>query len=128
VSNIPENLLYSKDHEWVLVNGNTVKVGITDYAQDSLGDVVFVELAQEGDSIVKGDVFGTVESVKAASDIFAPISGKVVNVNQELFDRPELVNESPYQEAWMIEVEIEDKMELEELLEPEQYEELLKGD
>jgi glycine cleavage system H protein len=128
MSNIPENLLYSDDHEWVLVNKNTVKVGITDHAQDSLGDVVFVELPQVGDSIAKGDIFGTVESVKAASDIYAPVSGKVVNVNQELFDRPELVNESPYEEAWMIEVEIDDKSELKELLGPEQYEELLKGD
>ncbi len=128
MSNIPENLLYSKDHEWVLVNGNTAKVGITDYAQESLGDVVFVELPQVDDSFAKGDILGTVESVKAASDIYAPLSGRVVNVNQELFDRPELVNESPYGEAWMVEVEIYDKSELEDLLDPEQYEELLKGD
>lgn len=128
MSNIPENLLYSKDHEWVLVNGNTAKVGITDYAQESLGDVVFVELPQVDDSFAKGDILGTVESVKAASDIYAPLSGRVVNVNQELFDRSELVNESPYGEAWMVEVEIYDKSELEDLLDPEQYEELLKGD
>lgn len=116
-------LRYSKDHEWVRVEGNRAYVGITDHAQDALGDIVFVELPEEGVDISVGDVLGAVESVKAASDIYAPVSGTVVKVNEELEDAPEMINEDPY-EAWIAVLEISDPSELEHLLSAEEYEKL----
>lgn len=124
---IREGLYYTKDHEWVRVEGNRAYVGITDYAQDSLGSIVYVELPAEGKDLSKGEVLGVVESVKAASDIFAPISGTVVEVNEALADNPELINESPY-ENYMAVLSFENKDELNELLSPAQYEELTKGE
>jgi len=124
---IREGLYYSKDHEWVRVEGNRAYVGITDYAQDSLGSIVYVELPTEGKKLSKGEVLGVVESVKAASDIFAPISGTVVEVNQALADSPELINESPY-ENYIAVLSFEKTDELDELLSPEQYKELTKGE
>jgi len=124
---IREGLYYSKDHEWVRVEGNRAYVGITDYAQDSLGSIVYVELPTEGKELSKGEVLGVVESVKAASDIFAPISGTVVEVNQALADSPELINESPY-ENYIAVLSFEKTDELDELLSPEQYKELTKGE
>lgn len=128
MSNIPKDLQYTKEHEWILIEGNQGKVGITDYAQDSLGDVVYVELPEVGDKVTKDETFGSVESVKAASDLFSPVSGTVVKVNEALEDSPELVNQSPYDEAWMIVVELDDQEELEDLLTPGEYEEILEGE
>ena len=120
----PENLKYSEDHEWVKTEGNTVTIGITEFAQSELGDIVFVELPEEGDDITKGESFGSVESVKTVSELYAPLSGKVVKVNEELEDSPELVNESPYDSAWMVKVELSDESELEELMDASAYEEM----
>ncbi len=122
----PEELRYTREHEWVLVEDDTALVGITDYAQDALGDVVFLELPEEGMDLKQGDIFGVVESVKAVSDIYAPVSGKVVEVNKDLVDQPEIINEDPYGEAWMIRLEIEDPSELDELLTAEEYEKFLE--
>lgn len=126
MSNVPKYLKYSREHEWIKVDGNTGVVGITDFAQKSLGDIVFIELPGVGDEITAGDTFGVVESVKAASDLYAPVSGKVIEVNEEVLDSPQLVNEDPYGKGWMIKVEITNEAELEELLSPEDYEKLLE--
>lgn len=115
------NLLYTKDHEWIRVEGNKAYIGITDHAQKLLGDIVFIELPEEGTEFSKGDAFGVVESVKAASDIYVPVSGNIVEFNEEIVDSPEVVNEKPY-ESWMIAVELQDESELKELLSPEEYE------
>jgi glycine cleavage system H protein len=128
MSHIPTDLKYTEEHEWISLEGKLGKIGITDHAQDALGDVVYVELPEVGDKVVKGEAFGSVESVKAASDLFAPVSGTVVEVNEELDDSPELVNKSPYDDGWMIVVEVEDESELEELLTPEEYEEQVEGE
>ncbi|WP_042142931.1 glycine cleavage system protein GcvH [Paucisalibacillus sp. EB02] len=125
---LPNGLLYSKEHEWVKKEGNTVRIGITDFAQDELGDIVFVELPEVGDEISVDEPFGSVESVKTVSELYAPISGKVVEVNSDLEDSPELVNESPYENAWMIVVELSNESELDELLSPEAYKELIEQD
>ncbi len=117
---LPE-LKYSKEHEWVKVEGDRAYIGITDHAQDALGDIVFVELPEVGDEIEAGAILGTVESVKAASDIYAPVSGRVVEVNEELEDSPEKINEAPY-EAWIAILEMSDPSVLEELMSAEDYE------
>ena len=124
MSEVPEDLSYTKDHEWVLVedNGN-VKIGITDYAQDSLSDVVFVELPDVGDDFSKDDAMAVAESVKAASDIYAPISGKIVAINEKLEESPELVNESPYDFGWM--VIMEPQGEITDLLDANSYRETI---
>ena len=119
--NFPEDLQYTRDHEWARIQGNRVTVGITDFAQDSLGDVVYVELPDTGDVVKKGEAFGVVESTKAVSDLFAPISGKVVEVNAPLVDAPETVNEDPYEEGWMNVIEAADPKELAELLDGAAY-------
>ncbi|ARC84611.1 glycine cleavage system H protein [Clostridium argentinense CDC 2741] len=116
-----DNLLYTKNHEWIRVEGNKAYIGITDYAQRLLGDIVFIELPEEGTEFSKGDAFGVVESVKAASDIYIPVSGNVVEFNEEIIDSPETVNENAY-ESWMIAVELQDESELKELLSPKEYE------
>ncbi|RKL64438.1 glycine cleavage system protein GcvH [Thermoanaerobacteraceae bacterium SP2] len=128
MSKIPKKLLYTEEHEWILVEGSRGTIGITDHAQEALGDVVYVDLPKVGDKVVKGETFGTVESVKAASDIYAPVSGTVVEVNEALKDNPELINKSPYEDAWMIVVELDDESELDELLSPEDYENILEGE
>ncbi|RME73318.1 MAG: glycine cleavage system protein GcvH [Verrucomicrobia bacterium] len=121
--NVPANLLYTREHEWVRkVDDNTVVVGITDYAQESLGDVTYVELPAVGDAVEKGATFGVVESVKAASDLYAPVSGEVVEINETLTDAPETVNSDPYEAAWMITIRLDNPAELDELLSPEAYE------
>ncbi|SIS96031.1 glycine cleavage system protein GcvH [Alicyclobacillus vulcanalis] len=119
--NIPDGLKYSREHEWVRVEGSRAYVGITDFAQDELGDIVYVELPEVGAEVKAGDTFGTVESVKTVSDLYAPVSGRVVEVNEALAAAPEKVNESPYDEAWMIVVEMADPAELEALLDAEAY-------
>ena len=123
--NFPEGLKFSKEHEWVLVDGEVALVGITEYAQEELGDVVYVELPEVGEKITKDDPFGSVESVKAVSDLFAPVSGTVVEVNDSLPDGPEVVNEDPYGDGWMIKVKMTDKEELKDLLDPEEYTEYI---
>ncbi|MBT2679014.1 glycine cleavage system protein GcvH [Mesobacillus sp. AQ2] len=124
--NTPKDLRYSAEHEWVKVEGEKVRVGITDFAQSELGDIVFVELPEVGDEITLDQPFGSVESVKTVSELYAPVSGKVVEINEELNDSPEFVNESPYEKAWMITVELTDSSEVEKLMTPEQYEEMIK--
>ncbi len=119
--NIPENLKYTKDHEWIKIDGDTAIVGVTDFAQQQLGDVVFVEVETEGESLKKGDVFGTIEAVKTVSDMYMPIAGEVAEFNSKLEDAPETVNEDPYGEGWMIKVKIENEDELNDLLSPEDY-------
>ncbi|MBD37340.1 MAG: glycine cleavage system protein H [Opitutae bacterium] len=121
MSNIPENLLYTDDHEWILKESEQCfSVGITDYAQDSLGDVTFVEVPEVGTELSKGDVFGVVESVKAASDLFMPVSGEIVEVNEDLNDSPELINDAPYEGGWIIKVKISDT-DQSHLLSPDEY-------
>ena len=121
MSNIPENLLYTDDHEWILKESEQCfSVGITDYAQDSLGDVTFVEVPEVGTEFSKGDVFGVVESVKAASDLFMPVSGEIVEVNEDLNDSPELINDAPYEGGWIIKVKISDS-DHSHLLSPDDY-------
>ena len=118
----PDDRRYLDSHEWALQDDGVVRIGISDFAQDELGDVVFVEFPEEGDAIAAGDAFGVVESIKAVSDLYAPVSGTVVARNEALFDTPELVNEGPYGEGWMLEVEPDDEDELAELLDASEYE------
>ena len=118
---VPDNLLYTQEHEWIRVDGNNAIVGITQFAQDQLGDIVFVELPEVGTVIEKEPPFGVVESVKTVSDLYAPVSGTVKAVNQELESSPEQVNNAPYGSGWIIEIEISDKNELEKLMSPEKY-------
>lgn len=122
----PEGLKYSKEHEWVLVEDDVAIIGITEFAQDELGDIVYVELPEEGEKISKDDPFGSVESVKAVSDIFAPISGTVVEVNDALPESPETINEDPYGDGWLIKVHMSDKDELKDLLNPDDYAEFIE--
>ena len=121
----PKDLRYSEEHEWVKLEDGKVRIGISHFAQSELGDIVFVELPQVGDEIKTDDPFGSVESVKTVSELYAPISGTVVEVNADLEDSPEFVNESPYEKAWMIIVEPADASELENLMTAEQYEEMI---
>ena len=122
----PKDLRYSEEHEWVKLEDGKVRIGITHFAQSELGDIVFVELPQVGDDIKTDDPFGSVESVKTVSELYAPVSGKVVEVNADLEDNPEFVNESPYDKAWMIVVELSDASEIEKLMTAEQYEEMIQ--
>lgn len=121
MSNIPDGLKYSKEHEWVKADGDTVTLGITDHAQSQLGDVVFLELPEVGRTLAKDEAFGVVESVKAVSDLYAPIAGEVVEVNSELVDAPEKVNESPYDDAWMVKMKAADAGEVDALLDAAAY-------
>ena len=123
--NTPNELRYTKEHEWVKVEGNTAVIGISDFAQHELGDIVFVELPEVGDEVALDQPFGSVESVKTVSELYAPVTGTVVAVNEELSDSPELVNESPYETAWMIKVELSNPSEVEQLLTAEAYTELI---
>ena len=128
MANVPEDLHYSKDHEWVRVDGNIAIVGITDYAQDSLGDVVYVELPKVGDEFAANDSFGSVESVKAVSEIFTPIAGKVAEVNDSLSDEPERVNKDPYGDGWMIKMLMSKSGEVDSLLTAAEYEDFTKAE
>ncbi len=125
--NLPEDVRYTNDHEWAKAVGETIKVGVSDYAQDQLGDIVYVELPPVGDSFDAGDEFGTLESVKAVSELYVPISGEIVAVNEKLEDTPELLNENPY-EAWIIEVRPNEMQDIEKLLDRTAYLEVLKGE
>lgn len=123
--NTPEDLKYTKDHEWVKVEGDTATIGITDFAQGELGDIVFVEIETEGETLDNEEVFGTVEAVKTVSDLFMPVAGEVLEFNSSLEDNPALVNEDPYGEGWMIKVKVSDADELDALLSAAQYQELI---
>lgn len=118
---LPEDLKYTREHEWVAIEGSVATIGITDHAQEQLGDVVFVELPGVGDRIEKADAFGVVESTKAVSDVYAPLSGEVSEVNDDLPDNPELINEDPYGDGWMVKVTIGDKADLEDLMTADEY-------
>jgi glycine cleavage system H protein len=124
----PTELKYSKEHEWVRVEGNKAYIGITYFAQSELGDIVFVELPSIGDEIDQNSSFGSVESVKTVSELYAPVSGKVLEVNAELEDSPELVNDSPYEKAWMIVVELADPSQVDGLMSADEYESMVKED
>lgn len=121
MTKINDDLLYTEDDEWIRVEGEEATVGISDYAQNSLSDIVYLELPSVGDTFGKGDSFGVVESVKAAADLYMPVSGEVVAVNEALVDRPELVNEDPYGEAWMVRVRLTDTSELDGLMDADAY-------
>jgi len=120
--NVPQDLHFLDSHEWVQVDDGTARIGISDFAQDELGDVVFVDLPSEGDELAAEEDFGVVESIKAVSDIYAPVSGTVTAVNDDLVDAPELINEAPYGDGWLIEVDLADESELDDLLSAESYE------
>jgi glycine cleavage system H protein len=122
----PVGLKYSKEHEWVLVEGSMATIGITEYAQEELGDIVYVELPEVGEKVVKDDPFGAVESVKAVSDVYAPVSGTVLEINDVLPDNPETINDDPYGDGWMIRVELTDKDDLKDLMDAEEYAEYVQ--
>lgn len=125
MSNIPENLRYSKDHEWVSVDGETATIGITDYAQHALGDVVYIDMPRVGDKFATHEAFGSVESVKAVSEIFTPVAGEVVEVNDGINDTPEAVNKNPYSDGWMVKVKMDNPGEADAMLSAVEYEEYL---
>jgi glycine cleavage system H protein len=127
MSNIPENLRYSKDHEWVLVEGDIATIGITDYAQHSLGDVVYIDMPRVGDKLNTHESFGSVESVKAVSEIFTPVAGEISEVNDGLNDTPEAVNAEPYDDGWMIKIKMDNPLEADGLLSAAEYEEYLEA-
>lgn len=122
---IPDNIKYTKDHEWVLVEGNVCTIGITDYAQGELGDVVFVDIDSDLADISKGESFGTIEAVKTVSDLFAPFSGKVIEINKKLVELPEIVNSDPFGEGWMIKAELKNPADLKDLLDANAYRSLI---
>ncbi|MEW9501950.1 glycine cleavage system protein GcvH [Jeotgalibacillus marinus] len=124
----PKELRYSEEHEWVKEEDNKVRIGITAFAQSELGDIVFVELPEVGDELKADEPFGSVESVKTVSELYAPVSGKVVEVNEDLSDSPEFVNESPYEKAWMVTVELNNTDELDSLMTAEKYDEMINED
>lgn len=128
MAKIPDDLHYSKDHEWVRVDGNVATVGITDYAQDSLGDVVYVELPKVGDDFAANESFGSVESVKAVSEVFSPVSGEIVGINEALADTPEKVNQDPYGDGWMIRVQMSNSGEVDSMLTAAEYEDFTKAE
>ncbi|MFZ1288827.1 MAG: glycine cleavage system protein GcvH [Melioribacteraceae bacterium] len=119
--NIPSDLKYTKDHEWIKVEGNEAKIGITEYAQGELGDIVFVDISADLSEITKGEPFGTIEAVKTVSDLFAPCNGKIIEINSKLEDKPELINNDPYGEGWIMKVEIASTNDLEDLLDSISY-------
>jgi glycine cleavage system H protein len=125
--NIPENLKYTKDHEWIKVEGDTAIVGITDFAQKELGDIVFVEVETEGETLDKEETFGTIEAVKTVSDMFMPVGGEVLEFNTNLEDTPELINTDPYGEGWIIKIKIADSNQLNDLLSAEDYKNQVEG-
>jgi len=124
--NFPENLKYTKDHEWIRAEGNTGYIGITDFAQSELGDVVYVDIDPGLTEIIKGNTFGTIEAVKTVSDLYAPCSGRVLEINKELTNTPEDINNDPYGKGWMIKIEIKDMNELNDLLSLEEYKKIIE--
>ena len=125
--NLPEDVRYTKDHEWARQKGDVIQIGITDFAQDQLGDIVFVELPEPGDRFESGDEFGTVESVKAVSELFMPMSAEVTAINETLEDSPELVNNAPYTEGWMLEFKASDPAQFDQMMDRAAYLDMLKG-
>ncbi len=125
--NVPDGLLYTKEHEWIRIDDHLGTIGITDYAQDALGDVTFVELPKVGDSIRQFEAFSSVESVKAVSDVYAPMSGKIIKVNDGLMESPELINQSPYDKGWIVVIEISDENEKKNLMTASEYRKYLEG-
>ena len=125
---IPQGLRYSKEHEWVATEDSVATIGVTDYAQDQLGEIVYIELPSVGDKVSKDDPFGVIESVKAVSDIFAPVSGTVTEVNQELAESPEMINEDPYGDGWLIKIRISDGAELDDLMDNDEYQEIIAAE
>ncbi|MGQ7868259.1 glycine cleavage system protein GcvH [Sunxiuqinia sp. sy24] len=125
--NLPENLKYTKEHEWVRVEENVVYVGITDFAQGELGDIVFVEVETEGEELDKAETFGTVEAVKTVSDLFMPVGGKVLEFNTELEDEPELINKDPYGKGWLVKIEVTDTTDLDDLMDAAAYQAMLEA-
>lgn len=123
--NVPDNLKYTKDHEWVRLEGEFAYVGITDFAQSELGDIVFIEIETEGETFDKDEVFGSIEAVKTVSDLFMPLGGEIIEVNPELDSSPDLVNKDPFGKGWMIKLKVADSAEVDELLSPEVYTKLL---
>ena len=117
----PTNLNYTEDHEWIRVEGNSATIGITGFAVSELGDIVFIEIETQGETLAKGDTFGTVEAVKTVSDLFMPVGGEIVEINPELSDNPELVNEDPYGKGWLIKINVSDNSEIESLMNSEKY-------
>jgi glycine cleavage system H protein len=124
----PDNYKYTKEHEWVLIEGDTATIGITDHAQSQLGDIVYVELPEAEESFGSGDEFGSVESVKAVAEVYMPISGEVLEVNEALEDQPELVNKDPHDDGWLIKIKITDTSELEDLMDHNEYQELVESE
>lgn len=123
--NFPTNVKYTNEHEWIRLEGDEAYVGITDYAQEQLGDIVFVDVTTEGETLEKGEVFGTIEVVKTVSDLFLPIGGEVLEINPELEEHPELVNKNPYGDGWLIKIEPTDTTEMDELLDAEAYKQIV---
>lgn len=123
--NIPENLKFTKDHEWIKIDGDVATIGITDFAQSELGDIVFVDVETVDETIEKDEVFGSVEAVKTVSDLFMPVSGEVIEFNEDLEDTPEKINTSPYDEGWIIKVKISDSSQIEDLLDAAAYKEII---
>ncbi len=123
--NFPENLKYTKDHEWVLIDGDIATIGVTEFAQSELGDIVFVEIETEGETLDREEVFGTIEAVKTVSDLFMPLSGEIVEINEALEDAPESVNESPYENGWMIKIKMSETSETADLMDASAYKELV---
>ena len=119
--NFPENLKYTKDHEWVLIDGDIATVGVTDFAQGELGDIVFIEIETVGETLDQNEVFGTIEAVKTVSDLFMPVSGEITEINEGLEDAPESVNESPYENGWMVKIKLSEASELDGLMDVEAY-------
>jgi glycine cleavage system H protein len=125
---IPDELYYTENHEWAKVEDGTLRVGITDYAQEEMGDIVFVDLLPAGTAVSKGDSLGTVESVKAVSEVYAPVDGEITEVNPALEDAPELVNQDPYEQAWMVVMKMDDPSQVKSLMDPQSYEEYVKAE
>ncbi len=123
--NVPENLMYTKDHEWLRIEGNTGYIGVTDFAQGELGDIVFIEIETVGETLQKEEVFGTIEAVKTVSDMFMPVSGEVLEVNPALEESPDVVNKDPYGKGWMVKIKITDPSEVKDLLTAEKYKTLI---
>jgi glycine cleavage system H protein len=123
--NIPENLKYSSDHEWIKVDGNIATVGITEFAQGQLGDIVFVDVQTEGETLSQGDTFGAIEAVKTVADALMPVSGKIIEFNEELESTPEAVNKDPYGDGWMVKIEMSDPSEVDNLMDSEAYKEII---
>lgn len=125
--NVPANLKYTKDHEWIKVEGSNAVIGVTDFAQGQLGDVVFIEIETQGETLAKEEVFGTIEAVKTVSDMFMPVAGEILEVNPKLAEAPDVVNKDPYGDGWMVKIKVTNPAELNELLTPEQYKELINA-